>query len=156
MLEAADRLDDDALGGRGTHACSVSLYNILFHFKALLWESIILLLPSSHLQSPPYCITIARPLRNIRPPPTLLLYAIHHTRLVMAISCKGETLRYLLHYRNRHGARPRGAGDGWLRSSRRRPHRYYSHCRPHRYWYRRRLQCGCWHRYLYICTYIYM
>jgi len=45
----------------------VSLYTILFYFKALLWESIILLLPPPHLQSLPYCNTIARPLRNIRP-----------------------------------------------------------------------------------------
>ena len=75
------------------------------HFNALLWESIILLLPSPNLQRLPYCNTIARPLRNIRPiailsrahcaiyapPPTLPLYAIHHTLLVMAISlCKGS------------------------------------------------------------------
>ena len=44
------------------------LYKILFHFKALWWESIVLLLPPLHLQSLPYCSTIARPLRNIRPP----------------------------------------------------------------------------------------
>jgi len=42
-----------------------------------------------HLQSLPYCMTIARPLRNIRPPTDPSLYAIHHTLLVMAISCKG-------------------------------------------------------------------
>ena len=46
----------------------LSLYKILFHFKALLWESIILLLPSPLLQSLPYCNTIARLSRNIRPP----------------------------------------------------------------------------------------
>jgi len=69
----------------------VSPYKILFYFKTLLWESIILSLPPSHLQSLPYCNTIARPLRNIRPTPaTLLLYAIHHTLLVMAISCEGQ------------------------------------------------------------------
>jgi len=45
-----------------------SIYKILFHFKALLWESIIRLLPPHHLQSLPYCNTIARLLRNIRPP----------------------------------------------------------------------------------------
>jgi len=45
-----------------------SLYKILFHFKALLWESIILVLPPPHLQSLPYCNTIAPPLRNMRPP----------------------------------------------------------------------------------------
>ena len=46
----------------------VGLYTILFHFKALLWEPIILACPP-HLQSLPYCNTIARLLRNIRPPP---------------------------------------------------------------------------------------
>jgi len=53
-----------------------SLYKILFHLNALLWESIILLAPPPHLQSLPYSNTIARPLRNIRPstdPP----YACH-------------------------------------------------------------------------------
>ena len=38
---------------------------------------------------PHYCNTIARRLRNIRPP-TPLVYAIHHTKLVLAISCKGQ------------------------------------------------------------------
>jgi len=45
----------------------LSLYKKVFHFKALLWEAIILVLPYPHLQRPPYCNTIARPLRNIRP-----------------------------------------------------------------------------------------
>jgi len=43
-----------------------------------------------HLQSLPYCNNIARPFRNIRPPPTPRLYAIHHTVLAMAISFKGQ------------------------------------------------------------------
>jgi len=47
---------------------AVSLYKILFHDKALSWELIILLLTPPHLQSIPYCNTIARPLRNTRPP----------------------------------------------------------------------------------------
>ena len=46
----------------------VSLFKILFHFKALLWESIILLVAPLFLQRLPYCNTIARLLRNIRPP----------------------------------------------------------------------------------------
>jgi len=68
----------------------VSLYKILFHFKALLWESIILLMP------PPTCKTylIAILLQDhcaiYAPPPTLPFYAMHHTILVMAISCKGQ------------------------------------------------------------------
>jgi len=62
----------------------------MFHFTALLWESIILLLPP-----PPakptllqyYCTTIEQ---YTRPPPTPPFYAIHHTILVMALSCKGQ------------------------------------------------------------------
>jgi len=45
----------------------VGLYMILFYFTALLWESFIRLCPP-HLQNLPYCNTIARPLRNVRPP----------------------------------------------------------------------------------------
>jgi len=69
----------------------LSLHKILFYFKALLWESIILLLPP-HLQSLPYCNTIARLLCNIWPPPAPPphVYAIPHTMLVLAISCKGQ------------------------------------------------------------------
>jgi len=67
-----------------------SLYKILFYFEAFLWESIFhLFLP--HMQSLPYCNTIVRLLRKIRPPPpTPPFYAIHHTMLVMAMSCKGR------------------------------------------------------------------
>ena len=42
------------------------LYTRLFHRKATVRESIILLLPPPS-QSPPYRNTIARPLRNTRP-----------------------------------------------------------------------------------------
>jgi len=52
----------------GKLSSKLSLHKILFHFKVLLWESIILL-PPPHLQSLPYCNSIVRPLRNIRPPP---------------------------------------------------------------------------------------
>ena len=46
---------------------TLRLYKILFHFNFLWWKSIILLLPSPHLQRRPYSNTIAHPLRNIRP-----------------------------------------------------------------------------------------
>jgi len=72
--------------GRGGHP-PTGLYKILFYFEALLWESIILVLPSPRLQRLPYCITSVRPLRIYAPPPTLPFYAIHYTILVMAISC---------------------------------------------------------------------
>jgi len=69
----------------------LSLYKILFHFKALLWESFHLLLP------PPTCkpYPMAKLLHDHRaiyaphtdPPP---VYVIYHTILVMAISCEGQ------------------------------------------------------------------
>jgi len=46
----------------------LSLYKILFHFKALVWESNTLLLPPPHTQSLPYFNSISGLLRNIRPP----------------------------------------------------------------------------------------
>ena len=71
----------------------VSLYKIVFHFEAFVHESIILLNP------PPICTarTIAMLLHVhcaiYDAPPTLLVYAIHHTILAMAISCKGQSER---------------------------------------------------------------
>jgi len=53
-------------------------------------ESIIRILPPPPLYFPRYCNTIARPLSNARPPQTPFLYAIPYTKLVWAISCKGQ------------------------------------------------------------------
>jgi len=71
--------------------CGVSLYKILFHFKALLWESIIVL-PPPHptCKAYPAAILLHDHCAIYAPPPTPPLYAIHHTILVMAISCKGQ------------------------------------------------------------------
>jgi len=44
----------------------ICILEILFHDKALSWESIILLLTAPHLQNIPYYKTIQRPLRNTR------------------------------------------------------------------------------------------
>jgi len=70
-------------------AWRVSLYKILFHFKALLWESIILLLLPFTCKVYPiaipfhdHCAIYARPLT----PPFV---AVHYAILVMAILCKG-------------------------------------------------------------------
>jgi len=46
----------------------VSLYKILFQSKVLLSESLHLFIPPPYLQRLPFCNTIARLLRNIRPP----------------------------------------------------------------------------------------
>jgi len=77
----------------------IRLYKILFYFKALLWESIILLLPlppakPTLLQY--YCTTIAQ---YTTPPVTSRVYAIYHAILGMAISCKGQpgNVRNILH-----------------------------------------------------------
>jgi len=44
--------------------------------------------PPPNMHCPYYCNTSVRLSRNIRPTRTFLLYAIHHTILVMAISCE--------------------------------------------------------------------
>ena len=55
---------------------TLSPYKILFHFKALLWRANHPFIAPPHLQSLPYCNTIARPFRNMRaPPPPPLLYS---------------------------------------------------------------------------------
>ena len=67
------------------------LYKILFHFKALSSESIILLLPHSTCKAYPIALllhdhwAIYAPITT--PPPPL---CHTHTILVMAISCKGQ------------------------------------------------------------------
>jgi len=76
---------------RGGYSPDVGLYKMLFHFKALLWSRIILLLPP-----PPTCnaYPIAIPLHDhcaiYALPPTPHVYTIHHTILVTAISCEGQ------------------------------------------------------------------
>jgi len=65
----------------------VSLHKILLTSRLLYTNKF----SSYHLHCWNYCNTIARLLRKIRrPPPTPFVYAIHHTILVMAISCKGQ------------------------------------------------------------------
>jgi len=73
----------------------VGLYKILFNFKAFVSEQ-----RQSHFYCPPTCNahTIAILLHDycasIRSPPTPHLYAVQHTILAMAISCKGQAVRY--------------------------------------------------------------
>jgi len=68
----------------------VSLYRILFRFKVLLWESIILVFPPPTCKVYPIAILLHNQCAMYALPPTLPIYAIHHTMLVMAISCKGQ------------------------------------------------------------------
>jgi len=68
-----------------------------FRSKALLWGSITLLLPPPHLQSLPYCNTIARLLHNIRPPiwPSLCMpYTIQYWRWQYRVKVKLAFTRY--------------------------------------------------------------
>ena len=76
----------------------VSLDKIFVHFEAFVQESIIPLFLT------PTCIahTIAILLHDVcavyDPPPTPLCYAIHHTILILAISCKGQQVGSRLAY----------------------------------------------------------
>ena len=76
-------------GGRGGDGSVIGLYKIVFHLFLCVQESIIPLLP------PPIRITHTTAIRlrdfcaiyDLHP--TLPVYAIHHTILAVAISCKG-------------------------------------------------------------------
>jgi len=70
----------------------ISLYKILFHVNALLWESIILLLAPPSCKAYPIAIQLHDHRAIYAPPPTPPLYAVHHTLSVMAILCKGQFL----------------------------------------------------------------
>jgi len=76
--------------GADTGGIPVSLYKILFHFTALVWESIILVLLPPTCKAYPIAILLHDYCAIYDPSPTPLLYAIHHTILVMTISCKGQ------------------------------------------------------------------
>jgi len=85
-----DDSHEQVTGAPSAGAQQLSLYKILFHFKAVLWS------PSS-FDHPPTCnayhiaILLHAHCAIYAPPPTLPLYAIHHTILAMTISCKGQT-----------------------------------------------------------------
>jgi len=76
-------------GGRlSRHGRShVSLHTRLFYFKALLWESIIFLLSPSTSKAYPIALHDHCAIYAPSPPPPF--HAIHHTILVMGISCTG-------------------------------------------------------------------
>jgi len=88
----------------GSPVRGLSLYKIFFHFKALLWESIILLLPPPSPAKPAllqYCCTT---IAQYTPPHRLpSLDYIYHLISAMAISCKGQS-------RIREG----GGWGGWM------------------------------------------
>ena len=67
-----------------------SLYKLWFHFKSVLGESIILLLPPPTYKAYPIAILVHDHCAIYAPPPIPPSYTMHHTKLVMAISCKGQ------------------------------------------------------------------
>jgi len=72
-----------------TRPSQVSLYNTLFYFERFSVVDDPFIAPPHPTQGQPYCNTIARPLRNIRPPPTdPPFHDLHRTILVMALSLK--------------------------------------------------------------------
>jgi len=83
-------------GARSTRNCAakevqrndtsgeLALYKISSHFAAFMWETILLLLP------PSTCTARTIAIQRYDPDPTPLVYTIHHTILVLAISCKGQ------------------------------------------------------------------
>jgi len=78
-------------GGGGRLRCvAISLYNIFFYFKAILWVSIILFPPFPTCKAYPIAILLHDHCAIYVSPPTSLLCAIQHTILVMAISCKSQ------------------------------------------------------------------
>jgi len=77
-----------------TIAPGIGLYKICVYFKACVHERIILFFPSPSALPTllhDYCTTIAQ---YTPPPLTPLLYAIHRTKLVLAIFCKGQSRKY--------------------------------------------------------------
>jgi len=69
---------------------NLSLYKILFSFKALLWESIIFTSPLPTCKAYPIAILLHDHWAIYALLPIPLLYAVNHTILVMAMSCKGQ------------------------------------------------------------------
>ena len=68
----------------------LSLYKILFHFKALLWESIICFLPPPTCKAYPIVVLLHDHCAIYASSPTPPLYDIHHIILVMTTSYKGQ------------------------------------------------------------------
>ena len=74
----------------------LGLYKILFYFGAIVQESTILLSPPPICMAHPsvyYCTIITQ---YTIPFPISRLYAIHHTKLIITISCKGALCAYVI------------------------------------------------------------
>jgi len=72
-------------------APALGFYKIFVYIKAFMHERIIPFLPLSFCIAHTMAILLHGCCAIYDPLPTTLLYAIHHTQLVLAISCKGQT-----------------------------------------------------------------
>ena len=76
--------------GKKSSGTQLRLYKILFRFKALLWKSIMLVSPPPTCKAYPIAILLHGHWAIYALLPTPVLYAVNHTILVKAISCKGH------------------------------------------------------------------
>jgi len=74
----------------GRCTVQLGLYKIFVHFKAFVHESIILLLPPHTCNAHTSAVLVHDYCAIYDSLPNPLSYSIHHTILVMAISCKGQ------------------------------------------------------------------
>jgi len=74
----------------GQPVTQIRLYKIFFLFKTLLWESIILVSPHPTCKAYPIAILVHDHWAIYALLPTPLLYAVHHTILVMAMQYRVE------------------------------------------------------------------
>jgi len=81
----------EAYAHKSTGQLLLSLYKIVLHFQAWLWESIILLFPTTNYKAHAIETLLHAHCAIYASPPTSPVYAIHHTILVMAI-CKGQVI----------------------------------------------------------------
>jgi len=90
VRRAVERESDCVADRHGRRGWSLVLYKILFYFAAFVHESSIPSLPPSSCAAHTVAILLQYYCALYNAPPTALLYAIHHTILLMAISCKGQ------------------------------------------------------------------
>ena len=69
----------------------IGLYNMFVHFNAFVNEPSLIVLPPPTCNARTVAIVLHDYCARYAPSPTPLLYAIHHTRLVIAILCIGQT-----------------------------------------------------------------
>ena len=94
-----DVLPSTTKASLGTAIKYVSLYKILFRFKALLWVSIILVSPYPTCKVDPIAVLLHDHRAIYALLPTPRLYAVNYTIVVMAISCTGQAATRYIHVR---------------------------------------------------------